>query len=184
MLFFQVAISVLSAFAVLYSGLRTWVYYKRTGRDALDLVSLLRFCLFSCGNLANVFFLVAFCATVHTFIFYKGQNVIHLLLPGSEEETTIQNFIIVAFSLKFVEILTLIYDQINVDIFLIDWERPKPQDSVPRPNATPRCAEESVSVWRSLFVANEWNEIQTKRKINLMLHMVILAFFLKVRISI
>lgn len=80
-----------------------------------------------------------------------------------------------------VEIITLIWHQITIDIFLIDWERPKPQDSIPRPNASPRNLEDSVSVWRSLFIANELNEIQTIRKINLLYHMILLTFFLQVK---
>jgi len=37
-----------------------------------------------------------------------------------------------------------------------------------------------VSCWRSLFVANEWNEIQTFRKIKPVVQLVALLFFLKV----
>lgn len=77
----------------------------------------------------------------------------------------------------------LMWNQITVDVFLIDWERPKPQESIPKPNTAVKVNEETISVWRSLFIANEWNEIQTKRKINLLLHSTLMLFFLQVIIS-
>lgn len=63
-------------------------------------MTLLRLCIVSCGNLANTFFIVAFGVSVHTFIFYKWQSVVHLLLPTSDEEDIIRRYIIVAFVLK------------------------------------------------------------------------------------
>ena len=37
-----------------------------------------------------------------------------------------------------------------------------------------------ISIWRTLFIANEWNEIQTIRKINPELQIFVVLFFLKV----
>ena len=37
-----------------------------------------------------------------------------------------------------------------------------------------------VSCWRTLFVANEWNELQTFRKVNTTVQIVLVLFFLKV----
>ena len=47
-----------------------------------------------------------------------------------------------------------------MDIFFVDWERPKSKGSAGDGGEAP------VSIWRSYFAANEWNEIQTLRKIN------------------
>ncbi len=38
-----------------------------------------------------------------------------------------------------------------------------------------------VSIWRTYFVANEWNEIQTIRKINPTFQVIAVLFFLEVR---
>ena len=51
--------------------------------------------------------------------------------------------------------LYLVYSQINTNIFLVDWEKPKDTSSLVLP----------VSMWRTVLVANEWNEIQTMRKV-------------------
>lgn len=72
---------------------------------------------------------------------------------------------------------------------MIDWERPRPQDTIPRPKSksspftlsSSSSTQQSVSIWRSYFIANEWNEIQTKRKVNLLIHMLIITFLLKVK---
>ena len=54
----------------------------------------------------------------------------------------------------------VIYRSINMDIFFIDWEKPsvpvKADSDIP-----------DVSTWRSLFAANEWNELLTYRRCSL-----------------
>ena len=43
-----------------------------------------------------------------------------------------------------------------------------------------RSATVPVSIWRTYFVANEWNEIQTVRKINPLFQVLTVVFFLEV----
>lgn len=50
----------------------------------------------------------------------------------------------------------------------MDWERPKASN----PN--------TISAWRTCFVANEFNEIQTFRRINVSFHLLFVLFLLKV----
>ena len=64
----------------------------------------------------------------------------------------------------------------KIDIFLIDWERPRATGGV---NAA-EIQQQPVSIWRTYFVANEWNEIQTKRKTSLLLQMLLTLLILKV----
>jgi hypothetical protein len=56
--------------------------------------------MFACGNLANVFFLVVACASFHTFIFYKGQSVVQVLLPSHIQDQLVRGYVISSFSLK------------------------------------------------------------------------------------
>lgn len=44
-----------------------------------------------------------------------------------------------------------------------------------------RSATVPVSIWRTYFVANEWNEIQTVRKINPLFQVLATLFFLEVQ---
>lgn len=44
--------------------------------------------------------------------------------------------------------------QTQADLFFVDWERPRSSE---------RGGEEgTVSVWRTIFVANEWAELQVR----------------------
>lgn len=86
---------------------------------------------------------------------------------------------------QIVEVIHLIWRQISVDIFFIDWERPRAHSSMIRPqsqlnNTVPDSLEQPVSIWRTYFVANEWNEIQTTRKISLLFQLVLTIFVLRV----
>jgi len=69
------------------------------------------------------------------------------------------------FWLHTIQIVYTVYRQSRVDIFLMDWEKPKVRQS-------------DVSVWRTVFVANEWNEMQTKRKTSIEFSLVWIGFFL------
>lgn len=65
--------------------------------------------------------------------------------------------------------IVLIYRQCNSDIVFLDWE---PAISNKGGNSG------KVSVWRSIFVANEWSEMQTKRKVDPNFTLFWLVFFL------
>ena len=65
-----------------------------------------------------------------------------------------------------------------VDIFLIDWERPR--GKIAGSAGQMAGKDVPVSIWRTYFVANEWNEIQTKRKINPTFQYFAVVFFLEV----
>ena len=82
--------------------------------------------------------------------------------------------------LQVVHIVYTIWYQCRIDIFFIDWEKPRgllqPTNHRPAaPQTTPPPSVTPVSVWRTLFVVNEWNEIQSQRKIN---HFVLTMFVL------
>lgn len=81
---------------------------------------------------------------------------------------------------------------INFDIFFIDFERPKSSNdhnffhgsnkshpgtpsissSLKPTISSPSPTNECVSAWRNYFIANEWQELMTKRKISIHLHVV------------
>lgn len=88
---------------------------------------------------------------------------------------------------------------ITLDIFFIDFERPKYNNSdhflhgsnkshpgTPsissslKPISSPSPTSECVSAWRNYFIANEWQELITRRKISLNLHVLAVVGFLTV----
>lgn len=61
----------------------------------------------------------------------------------------------------------MIVEQCSIDVFLIDWENPRPSKK-----------NDVVSVWRMYFVANEWNELQVARKSSMPLQITLVLFIL------
>ncbi|GCB74576.1 hypothetical protein scyTo_0003667 [Scyliorhinus torazame] len=80
--------------------------------------------------------------------------------------------------LQALELIHILIVQVTVSIFLIDWEKPKGRP-LPKPAAN-KSTPSSVSIWRTYFIANEWNEIQTKRKINPILQIFIIILLLEI----
>ena len=80
----------------------------------------------------------------------------------------------------------------TVDLFLIDWEQPKPGSVNERKSSgqihsktgVNSTKDMAVSVWRTYLVANEWNEIQTVRKISHSLQIILVVLVLHVSICI
>ena len=66
-----VAVGVLVALALVYTIVQTWSWAQRAGRLAIDFVTLLKFILFACGNVASAMFIVIFGTSMWWLIFFK-----------------------------------------------------------------------------------------------------------------
>ena len=83
------------------------------------------------------------------------------------------------FGAKCVHIAWIIRTQTQHDVFFIDWEQPKGgADDAETANAD-GSGGPGVSVWRSIFAANEWFKLQTERTVSLELNLVSLLFLLE-----
>jgi len=91
------------------------------------------------------------------------------MMPSSEHLFAYQSLLGAVFCAKLVHILDLLYCQTQQDIFFIDWEQPH----------TSVSGNPTVSVWRSVFVANEWVKIQTERSTSIELTLFFLIFLLE-----
>uniref|UniRef100_A0A3P8UGI6 Transmembrane protein 67 n=1 Tax=Cynoglossus semilaevis TaxID=244447 RepID=A0A3P8UGI6_CYNSE len=175
------ALGVLGGLAVLYSLLKTVSWKRRIGSTLIDAGTMFKFLLFYSGDLANVFFVVTAGTGLYWLIFYKAQQFVSVLLPLPAQEEQFVTYIGCAFSLKAIQFLHKLVLQVSVDIFLIDWERPRS-----KAGRTVQASGDSkrdpvpVSIWRTYFVANEWNEIQTFRKISPTFQIMAVLFFLEV----
>ncbi|KAF7246323.1 Meckelin, partial [Varanus komodoensis] len=110
-----------------------------------------------------------------------AQQFVSVLLPLPRQEDYFVSYVGCAFALKALEFLHLLVSQLTIDIFFIDWERPKGKvlKAVEGENGI-RSISAPVSIWRTYFIANEWNEIQTIRKINPLFQVFAVLFFLEV----
>lgn len=172
---FQIAVGTLSTLGVIFAGYKTWAWSKRAGRLAIDFAAIVNFMFFVSGVLSNVFFVITFGIAFYFFIFYKRQSVVYLfLLEGSYYEEWLGLFGS-AFALKCLQVAHMVATQCTIDIFFIDWEKPKGTLGI---KADGSKKENPVSIWRTYFAANEWNEIQTCRKINHIFQIFAVVFFL------
>ncbi|NXL56718.1 MKS3 protein, partial [Chordeiles acutipennis] len=177
----DIALGVLGGLAVLWSLLKTAGWKRRTGSSIIDLQTILKFLLFYAGDLANVFFIVTVGTGIYWLVFFKAQHFVSVLLPLPSQEEAFVTYLACAFSLKALQFLQLLVSQLTIDIFFIDWERPKGKVlKAVEGEGVIKSAAAPVSIWRTYFIANEWNEIQTVRKINPLFQVLAVLFFLEV----
>ncbi|XP_059922004.1 meckelin isoform X1 [Gadus macrocephalus] len=177
----DIALGVMGGMAVLYSLLKTVSWKRRISSPLVDMETLLKFLLFYAGDLANVFFCITVGTGLYWLIFSKAQQFVSVLLPLPAQEERMVTYIGCAFALKAIQFLHKLILQLSVDIFLIDWERPRSKAGR-TVNASGEAKRDPspVSIWRTYFVANEWNEIQTIRKISPTFQVIAVLFFLEV----
>ncbi|XP_064883785.1 meckelin isoform X2 [Oncorhynchus nerka] len=180
----DIALGVLGGVSVLYSLVKTASWKRRIGSPLIDMETVLKFLLFYAGDLANVFFFITVGTGLYWLIFYKAQHFVSVLLPlpGLQEERFVA-YVGCAFALKTVQFLHKLIQQLSVDIFFIDWERPRGKANKTiqgNGNGEANHSPSPVSIWRTYFVANEWNEIQTIRKISPTFQIMAVLFLLEV----
>lgn len=112
-------------------------------------------------------------------MFYlQRQDAVHLVHPEGQIWTDFQGLLCSAFILKTLHVVYLLFMQCTTDIFLIDWERPRALKTADADKK--KSSQVPVSIWRTYFVANEWNELQAVRKTNNIFQVVAVVFFLEV----
>ncbi|KFP71627.1 Meckelin, partial [Acanthisitta chloris] len=177
----DVSLGVLGGLAALWSLLKTAGWKRRTGSSIIDLQTVFKFLLFYAGDLANVFFIISVGTGIYWLVFFKAQQFVSVFLPLPSQEEDFVTYVGCAFSLKALHFLQFLVSQLTIDIFFIDWERPKGKvrKAVEGEGVT-KSAAAPVSIWRTYFIANEWNEIQTVRRINPLFQVLAVLFFLEV----
>lgn len=140
--------STLLLTAFIFSLFRAHCYKTRQQRPLYDIDVFSKFVVFLSSNVANALFLYATFISIFVLIMIRSQTVVKMLLP-IEDQGIIEIFIYVAVALKVkfywvqintngsfifktITIIHMIWQQSHVDIFLIDWERPKVFDHHPR----------------------------------------------------
>jgi hypothetical protein len=86
----------------------------------------------------------------------RPQEEVQLLMLRDEQLANFRVTVLLAIVGQSLGLVQLLWSQVNIDVFFIDWEKPRRvlakgggrEDTAP------------VSCWRTLLVANEWNELQ------------------------
>ncbi|CAF3088811.1 unnamed protein product [Rotaria socialis] len=163
-----IVLGVVSGLAVIVALIQTCAWFSRAGKEIIDLPTLGKLLLHILGTVSTVIFLVIAGVSVWWLILFKIQYNGIFESNTSTPQSTFKMLLIVSFILKTGDILHIIIRQSTIDIFFIDWEKSKSGTA------------NTVSAWRTCFVANEFNGIQTFRRIHVAFHLLFTLFFLKV----
>ena len=181
---FFIAVVVFCGLAFLYR-LQNWNVRQSRLMQAglmstgLNLRLLFEMIVLGTSSWVYFFFPVQVIICWYFFVFFKLQSVPATMLPAMNNIYQASNpyFVFVAnlhvmafFHLFYC--LVMIYRQSHADIFFLDWQ---PAASTAKSNPKEQGR---VSVWRTLFVANEWAELQTQRKTSVAFSLFWIGFFL------
>jgi meckelin len=151
-----------------------------TDLGGFNMSTIIEMCLYASSTWVLVFFPVTACIAWYAFTFFKIQSAPSVLLPPERDVYSpdspyylfVVNIHVMAFFQLF-NVLVLVYRQCRADLFFVDWE--------PLPTKQPTASgasKGSVSVWRTILVANEWTELQTVRKTDIRFTLFFLGFVL------
>lgn len=189
--FWSSAVALFSVACVL-GGLRTLVqmftWQRRNTRNEETGTamwhSLLRLVLCGMANFAILSFLVLFALCLYFLLFFKLQSSLFVLLPepnyqayASQMDDYYPFRVLVPLTCVFQLLIVVhhIHEQTQMQLFFIDWEKPRSK-LLDMDTAKPKNA--PVSVWRTILVANEWNELQTIRRTSFRFTLITLLFLL------
>ncbi|XP_028595875.2 LOW QUALITY PROTEIN: meckelin-like [Podarcis muralis] len=179
----DIAFGALGFLAIIYALLETSTWTRRSRLPNISFMVIVKFFANFSGSLANVFFMVSLGIGIYWLIVFKGQqfSAVERTLPtaGSQIETNFIIYLLSALVLKSLDLIHILITQLTVSIFLIDWEKPKERGTA-KASMGYQKATSSVSAWRTFLIANEWNEIQTHRKVNPTLQLFAVLLLLEV----
>lgn len=165
----MITLIVVSCLCFFTAWTRTYGWMRRQQMLMFDFDVFGRFLLYLMNHVANIYALVVLITTWYIFITYKYQYNLQNAVPESSKY--ILPMLYTAVAAKGAVILAKILEQTNADVFVIDWERSKGQ--LLRENKMA-----PISLWRSAFVVNEFNELQCLRRWRPLLSMMIVVLFL------
>lgn len=168
---------VLSVFLFFIWGFQMFAFNRLRQNSNIDGEFLLRGLIKLLNLFADYIFLWLAALSIFFFIFFKYQQQIGILLPP---QSSVEGYwvagMVVALVGKIFRLLEILWVQTRVDIFFVDWEKSRGRFVSREPGKKSKNA--PVSIWRTLFAANEWNELQTARRTSLILTLFIVLLLL------
>lgn len=71
----------------------------------------------------DLLFWVLFGICAYWFLFFKGQDNVHILAPAAHDVHVFVTILIVTFVGKFIRLIDVLWRQTHSDVFIIDWEK-------------------------------------------------------------
>lgn len=194
--------TILSILSSIWSLIKCYNIQKYFGVVKLDLDSLFRFIVIGCDTVSNLFATVTLAFLGYLFFSLKFQQNTQVLAPSEDLEEAIVLNLKLAFAFKLVGLAYKFYVQLNIDIFFIDWEKPKMLTSSQilnhashynnnsnqtkeqsknqqknnlemNVNSNNLMLNQQSSFWRPYTVINRWVHMQTFRRQDLTLQLLL-----------
>ena len=155
----------LSALALIITFIQIYVWTKNNpSQDYPNFTKNLigNFIFYLVNNWSTIFFWFLFGIIAIIFIFFKWANTSYMFLPQENDSSykSILIIFIVVLIARLFSIFMRIIKQSSYDIFFIDWEKPKTEI---RRNRQIKI----IEGWRTVFLANEYTEMQSERLISM-----------------
>ncbi|OTF78114.1 hypothetical protein BLA29_000962, partial [Euroglyphus maynei] len=186
--------------SILWSSFRTWSMMNRN-RDLnntmhfFDWQIIPIFINYIIISVSNILACILFVFIMNRILVFKYQSMIRVLIFTNEHQKQFVKYLIVIFICKIIEMTKKLFDSTSIEIFFIDWERPRKRQEQFKRKISPRLSDNvskdsnrkmyhgadmtDVSIWRSYFVANEWIELSIRRRINIALHLFLIIIILE-----
>ncbi|TPX32052.1 hypothetical protein SmJEL517_g04744 [Synchytrium microbalum] len=166
-----IAFAIVQVFAGLLGLYRaqTWSQRNLGPQDAMDLGFLGRSVITLGGRMGVFGFWLLFGTGIYFLCFFKGESGLTVMLPYSSGDMITFNAALAGiFTLQLIYVMREVYGQCTIDVFFIDWEKSRGKSFDPiDPVHSSRARAAAISVWRSIFVANQWNALQIYRRLNI-----------------
>ena len=163
-------------------------YYDTTSR--ILVMNFIHFIMLALHSFVIAFtpFIVGLCT--YWFLFFKLQKEVFLMLPPvndefrpkddltSDEYWFYKFFFHALFWCQTTYIFYTIFRQSRIHIFFIDWEKSNCSGNNVDSLGQKIENNHSVSTWRSVLIANKWNDMQVMRKTCAEFNLLCITFFL------
>jgi meckelin len=185
----QIVFFVLSFLTTFFiAGFRIFAFLSRNPTREMGSIDMLPFVAraFSAFFTSSAWplFLISLPLTGFWMLFYKLTNRVFFLIPPNEmveDYVTFKIFLHVALCSQLARMFEIIITQSNYAVFFVDWDKPRGKLLPIRMGKTMRSTQTNrddyesddapkaapLSIWRTLFAANEWAELQTQRSTSL-----------------
>nr|KAJ3421257.1 Meckelin [Polyrhizophydium stewartii] len=140
---------------------------------------IMRLLLSIAGALGPIIGVFVFVLCMYFFVFYKLQSVMFVCLPHASTDTSMLSLAIAAVTVaEIAYIVRTLIRQCTTHIFFVDWERSKGR--IVSSGNDPSAAQLApVSVWRGIFMANQWNMLQTFQRVQIEFTLIVLLVLLE-----
>ncbi|KAI8924515.1 Meckelin [Entophlyctis helioformis] len=185
---------------------RLWNSRNLGPYDSIDVMFVLRFLLTVCECLGPLLGIFVYVVCLYFFVFFKAQSLLFICLPYAPADVSVLMTAVAGVAAaEMAFIVRYLARQCSAQVFFIDWERSKGRvlgagspdqgtaasaaHSSPlspmavsgsaASAATSSLVPSPVSVWRSIFMANQWNTLQTYRRVHIEFTLIMLLVLLE-----